>query len=376
MIHTLIVDDSALARDILRDFLEADGNFKIIGEAADGEEGIEKILSMNPDLVTLDVEMPKKTGLEVIKAVMQETFVPIVVISSQDTAKTAYEATLLGALEFYAKDTFTATLSPEKQKQIYETLKRISSVKAQRNYGSAMPETLRAEQTPPVPAQEAAPWPGNVQDQTGFMPHTEFHPAGQNPAGEKRKIDMVVIASSTGGPKALSKFVSFLPENFPVPIVIVQHNSTGFDKSFAQWLDTHTALKVKVAEEGEIPRPGTIYIAQTDKHLLLQGSAGKDCILCYNDDEPDNNQKPAANILFKTAAQSLKQSVISVVLTGMGSDGASGTQEIRKMGGITLAQDEETSLIYGMPKAAAETGCVDKILPLEKIPEELIRLTQ
>ena len=338
MIHTLIVDDSALARDILRDFLESDGSFKIIGEAADGEEGIEKILSLRPDLVTLDVEMPKKNGLEVIKAVMQHSFVPIVVVSSQDTAKIAYEATLLGALEFYAKDTFSASLSPEKQQQIYATLKRISGVKAQQNHSPAAPVVCAKPQ--------------------------------------KRKIDMVVIASSTGGPKALSRFCSLLPGDFPVPIVIVQHNSTGFDKSFAQWLDTYTPLSVTVAQEGDTPKPGVIYIAQTDRHLMLRGRAGQDCVLCYNDDEPENNQKPAADVLFRTAAESLKQSVISVVLTGMGNDGAAGTQAIRKMGGITLAQDEETSLIYGMPKAAAETGCVDIVLPLERIPEELIRVTQ
>jgi len=336
MINTLIVDDSSLARDIVRDFLEADGNFNIIGEAADGEEGVQKILSLHPDLVTLDIEMPKMTGLEVIEAVMQKTYVPIVVITSHDTAKTAYEATLKGAVEFYPKNTFSASLTPEKQQQIYETLKRISGVKAQK--------------------------PAAVIE-TGFSKQPE-----------KREIDVVVIGSSTGGPKALSQFFSLLPGNFPVPIVIVQHNSTGFDKSFAQWLDTYTDLNVKLAEEGEIPKPGNVYIAQTDKHLMLKRPDGQNGCLCYNDDEPEQNQKPAADVLFRTAAESYKRSIVSVVLTGMGSDGASGTQKIREMGGITLAQDEESCLIYGMPKAAAETGCVDIVLPLDKIPEELVRL--
>jgi two-component system chemotaxis response regulator CheB len=332
------VDDSPLARDILRDFLEGDENFKIIGEAADGEEGVEKILSLNPDLVTLDIEMPKMNGLQVIEAVMKKCSVPIVVVTSHDTAKTAYEATLRGALEFYAKNTFTMSLTPEKRREIYETLKRISGVKAQ-------------------------------QTTVLFEPGLLKQP-------EKRKIDMVVIASSTGGPKALSSFFSLLPDDFPVPIVIVQHNSSGFDKSFAQWLNTFTVLKVKVAEEGEIPRSGTVYIGQTDKHLELRSKGGQGLTFCYNDDEPEQNQKPAADVLFRTAAESLKQSIISVVLTGMGSDGAAGTQKIREMGGITLAQDEESSLIYGMPKAAADTGCVDMVLPLDQIPAELVRLIQ
>jgi two-component system chemotaxis response regulator CheB len=344
MINTLIVDDSALARDILRDFLEGDKSFNIIGEAVDGEDGIEKILSLNPDLVTLDIEMPKKNGLEVIEEVMKKTSVPIVVISSYDSARNAYEATVRGALEFYSKETFSSSLKPEKQKEIYETLKRISGIKLVRN----------------------ASWDG-VGVEAAAAPFLSEEP-------EKREIAAVVIASSTGGPKALSRFFSLLPGDFPVPIVIVQHNSSGFDKSFALWLDTFTTLNVKVGDEGEVPKGGTVYIAQTDKHLELKGTCRQDMSLHYNDDPPENNQKPAADVLFRTAAQSLRNSVISVVFTGMGSDGASGTIKIREMGGVTLAQDEESSLIYGMPKAAVETGCVDIVLPLDKIADTLVKL--
>ena len=336
MINTIIVDDSDMVRAILRDFLEADGNFRVISEAVDGEDGVKKILFLNPDLVTMDIEMPKMNGLQAIEEVMKKTSVPIVVITSLDTAKTAYEATLKGALEFYSKDTFTSSLSPGKRQEIYDTLKRISGIKAQKGGNFIAP----------VPAKQP----------------------------ETRKINAVVLASSTGGPKALSRFFSLLPGNFPVPIIIVQHNSSGFDKNFAQWLDTFTALTVKVAEEGERPKPGTVYIAQTDKHLMLCGKDAQNCYLCYNDDEPENNQKPAADVLFRAAAGCLRESVVSVVLTGMGGDGALGTKKIREMGGITLAQDEESSLIYGMPKAALETGCVDMVLPLDQIPEKLCQL--
>ncbi|MCL2294542.1 MAG: chemotaxis-specific protein-glutamate methyltransferase CheB [Spirochaetes bacterium] len=337
MINTLIVDDSALARDIIRDFLEGDKDFNIIGEAADGEEGIEKILLMNPDLVTLDIEMPKKNGLEVIEAVMQKTSVPIVVITSHDTAKTAYEATIKGALEFYSKTTFSSSLTEEKQREIYETLKRISGIKTRTNSAVAEPVLSKPKQ---------------------------------------RKIRAVVIAASTGGPKALSAFFSLLPGDFPVPVVIVQHNSSGFDKSFAEWLNNYTKLTVKLADDGEVIKPCMVYVAMTDKHLELRRKSGEECFLCYNNDAPEHNQKPAADVLFKTAAESLGESLVSVVLTGMGSDGAAGTQKVREKGGITLAQDEESSLIYGMPKAAAETGCVDMVLPLGRIPEELLKLVK
>ena len=338
MINTLIVDDSSLARDILRDFLEGDAHFKIIGEAVDGEDAVQKILSLNPDLVTLDIDMPKMNGLEVIEVVLKKIFIPIVVITSHGTAKNAYEATIRGALEFYSKNIFSASLTPEKRQEIYETLKRISSVKAHK---TSLP-IKQVLQPPPI----------------------------------KRAINAVVMASSTGGPKALSRFFSLLPEEFPVPIALVQHNSSGFDKSFAQWLSAYTSLKVKIAEDGEAPKAGTVYIAETDRHLAFKKTGGQGFCLYYNDDEPKNNQKPAADVLFQSAAECLRQSVISVVLTGMGSDGALGTRQIRAMGGITLAQDEASSLIYGMPKAAAETGCVDSILPLERIPEELVRLTK
>jgi len=355
VINTLIIDDSALARDIIRGFLEGDENFKIIGEAVDGEDGVQKILSLNPDLVTLDLEMPKMNGLEVIEAVMKQTYVPIVVVTSHDTAKNAYEATVKGVLEFYPKDTFSAALSPQKKQQIYETLKRISGVKA-----ALKKDPVEAAST------EAAP-PDSVT--VGAEAHSEQRVIA------KRKIDAVVLASSTGGPKALSRFFSLLPGSFHVPIVIVQHNSSGFDNSFVQWLGDYTALEVKLAEDGETPRPGAVYIAKTDRHLELRMTGGQ-MTLRYNDDEPENNQKPAADVLFRTAAESLNESVISVVLTGMGSDGGEGTRKIKEMGGITLAQDEATSLIYGMPKAAADTGCLDMALPLDMIPAELVRLTE
>lgn len=340
MINTLIVDDSEMVRDILRDFLESEGSFKIIGEAADGAEGVEKILSLNPDLVTMDIEMPRMNGLEAIEAVMKKAVVPIVVITSLDTAKTAYEATVRGALEFYPKDLFTSSLSPAKQREIYETLKRISGVKAvKREQGEKIGEAFPA----------AAPKP--------------------------RRIEAVVIASSTGGPKALSRLFSLIPGDFPVPLIVAQHNSSGFDKGFVQWLDTYTALEVKLAEEGELPQAGKVYVAQTDKHLVIRRGV-QGFYLSFDNGPPENNQKPAADALFRSAAECLGESLLSVVLTGMGCDGAAGTRRVREKGGITLAQDEGSSLIYGMPKAAAETGCVDMVLPLDDIPPRLESLVR
>ncbi|MCL2176244.1 MAG: chemotaxis-specific protein-glutamate methyltransferase CheB, partial [Treponema sp.] len=345
MINTIIVDDSEMVRDVIRDFLNEDGNFKIIGEAANGEEGVEKILSLNPDLVTSDIEMPKMNGLEMIEKVMSANPVPIVVITSHDTAKTAYEAAMKGALEFYPKDIFLKNISPEKKQNIYDTLKRISGIKARNNSASGN--------------SAGGSFLHDFYSQQDVHITREHINVSVSENSKDQKSDMVVIASSTGGPKALSAFFSIMPEDFPLPIAIVQHNSSGFDESFVQWLDSFTKLNVKLAEDGETPSAGNVYIAQTDKHLELRRAVDGSCyVFRYNDNKAEQNQKPAADFLFRTAAESCGKSLISVVLTGMGADGAAGTKKVKELGGITIAQDEESSLIYGMPKAAFETGCV------------------
>jgi len=181
----------------------------------------------------------------------------------------------------------------------------------------------------------------------------------------------VVIASSTGGPKALSQLCGDLPPGFKAPVIIVQHNSSGFDKGFAQWLGGAAKLKVSIAEDGGLPEKGRIYIAPTDRHLVISGGRFK-----YDDGESENNQKPAADVLFRSAAGEWGADLVSVVLTGMGADGAAGTRSVKQAGGVTIAQDEESSMIYGMPRAAFETGCVDKVLPLDKIAGALAGLTE
>jgi two-component system chemotaxis response regulator CheB len=332
MIRTLIVDDSSLMRTIIKDFLESDGSFTIIGEAENGLEGLQKARSLNPDLITMDIEMPVMNGLEAVEEMMKTMTAPIVVISAMDTAQNAYEAVVKGALEFYSKSNFSPGADTKKRNEMLSSLKRISGIK------------------------------GKHTAVTGLWP---------NRTVEAREIKGVVIASSTGGPKALMSLCAAIPHNFPVPVVLVQHNSSGFAAGFAQWLNDYTPLEVKLAEEGEVPERGKLYVAPTDKHLTLEGGR-----FVFGYGEPVNNQKPAADILFKSAAQYWGPGAVSVVITGMGADGAEGTRYIRQAGGITIAQDENSSMIYGMPKAAFETGCVDMVLSLDMIPRQLIELAK
>jgi len=330
MIKTLIVDDSPLVRTIIRDFLESEGSFEIIGEAENGEDSVNAARSLNPDLVTMDIEMPKMNGLDAIVEIRKFSNCGIVVISTHDTAKMAYDATVKGAHEFFSKDLFTSQMSETKRKEIFDTLKQITKISKKGGHVNASPVS----------------------------------------SSVTRKFNCVVIASSTGGPMALCQLCSGLPENFSVPIFLVQHNTSGFDKGFVQWLDEYAKINVRLAEEGTYPASGTIYVAPTDRHLVISDKG-----IAFDDSEPLNNQKPAADFLFKSAAEVYGDSVISVVLTGMGSDGAEGTRIVKQSGGVTIAQDEGSSMIYGMPQAAVQTGCVDMVLPLNEIASKLVYLT-
>jgi len=329
MIKTLIVDDSPLVRSIIRDFLESEGSFQIIGEAENGEEGVRMTRELAPDLVTMDIQMPIMNGLDAIVEIRKFSSCGIVVISTHDTAKMAYDATVKGAHEFYSKDIFTSQISKEKREGIFDTLKQITKISKKR--GAINPSPV-----------SSAP----------------------------RKFSCVVIASSTGGPMALCQLCSGLPENFSVPILLVQHNTSGFDKGFVQWLNEYAQLNVKLAEEGDVPQRGNVYVAPTDRHLVISDNR-----IAFDDSEPVNNQKPAADLLFKSAAEFYGDSLLSLVLTGMGSDGANGTRIVKQAGGVTIAQDESSSMIYGMPEAAAKTGCVDHVLPLNEIASKLVSLT-
>jgi len=333
MIKTLIVDDSPLVRSILKNFLESDGSFKVIDEAENGRDGVNKAKLHSPDLITMDFEMPVMNGLDAIVEIRKFSPCGIVVISTHDTAKMAYEATVKGAHEFFAKDNFLSQMNDRQKNGILDALKQIAKLKRKFHLLQVTPE----------------------QDVT--------------PSG--KKTDCVVVASSTGGPMALCQLFSSLPENFPVPLLLVQHNTSGFDKGFVQWLDGYSRLNIRLAEEGDIPSKGNVYVAPTEKHLIV-GASG----LAFDYGDHVCNQKPSADVLFKTAAEHYGGSLVSVVLTGMGKDGADGTRLVKKAGGVTIAQNEETSMIFGMPKAAIDTNCVDMVLPLKSIPDKLVFLTQ
>jgi two-component system chemotaxis response regulator CheB len=319
-----------LARSILKDFFESDGTFQVVGEAENGLDGVNKARELTPDLITMDYEMPFMNGLDAVVEIRKFSSCGIIVISTHDTAKMAYEAMVNGAHEFFAKDSFTSQMSGRRREEILETIKQILKTK----------KIITARHLEKI-----------------------------EPCAVK-KINAVVIAASTGGPMALCQLCSVLPETFPVPILIVQHNTSGFDQAFVQWLNDYSQLEILLAKEGTVPAGGCVYIAPTDKHMLINRTG---ITLDYG--ELINNQRPSADALFKSAGEIFGDSLVSVVLTGMGNDGAEGTRAVKKAGSVTIAQDEASSMIFGMPQAAIETNCVDFILPLNEIAGKLVSLT-
>ncbi|GHV02819.1 hypothetical protein AGMMS50229_00250 [Campylobacterota bacterium] len=325
MIRVLVVDDSSLARDMIKDFLLSDGSFEIAGEASNGQEAVEKAALLDLDLITMDLLMPIMNGQEATRLIHERSNTPIVIVSVVDTAVLAYETARSGALDFISKNDFAENANDRTKLRVLETLKGLARSRSA---------------------------------------------AGTATSGEENQLfGAVVIAASTGGPKAYSELLSTLPDDFALPIIAVQHNSSGFDKGFVEWLGRQTKLLVRIAVDGEKPLGGTIYFAPTDTHLMIKNGELK-----LLDSKPVNNQKPSADVLFQSAAKAYKNALIGVVLTGMGYDGAAGCAHIREQGGVVIAQDKASSLIYGMPKAVADNGSAHFVLPLEAISRRICEL--
>jgi two-component system, chemotaxis family, protein-glutamate methylesterase/glutaminase len=330
-IRILVVDDSLLMQHVLTDILQSDPQFLVVGTARDGEEALEKIPALNPDVVTLDIEMPRMNGLTAVRKIMEKNPVPVVMIS----ALTQREAQLtLKALEFGAVD-----YVPKPSGQI------------SLNMNSVRDELLLKVKT----AASA-----NVRPKPILTTESE-----QTKLRSSERI--IVIAASTGGPPALTHVLSHLPSNIP-PMLVVQHMPKGVTKLFADGLNQSCKFQVKEAEEGDYLQEELALIAPGGFHMSIT----KNGRIKLNQDPPVNYVRPAADVTMNASAEVYGAKNIGVVLTGMGSDGAKGIRAIKEKGGATIAQDEKTSVIFGMPNMAIQTGCVDVVAPLEKISKEIM----
>ena len=338
-IKVLIVDDSALMRQMLTELIERHDDLKVVGSAQDPYIAREKIKALNPDVLTLDVEMPRMDGLTFLERLMRLHPMPVVMVSSltEKNAHTTFRALELGAVDFVTK--------PAANTQ--ENLAR---------YGDMIAEKLRAA------ARTGAPRARNERRELPVSPRA---------APAIRPGQLVAIGASTGGTEALREILSQLPEVIP-PVLIVQHMPEIFTRLFAQRLDGLCRIDVTEARHGERLVSGHAYIAPGDMHMRICCEGGH-FILSLDRDPPVNRHRPAVDVLFHSVAAVAGKTAMGVILTGMGADGAAGMRALKEAGARNLAQDEASCVIFGMPRAAIESGCVDRVVPLHALADEILR---
>jgi len=317
---------------ILVDLLQSDSQISVIGTARDGEEALSKIASLHPDVVTLDIEMPRMNGLTTVRRIMETNPLPVVMISAlaQREAQLTLKALEFGAVDYVPKPSGPISLNMNAVKT-----ELISKVK------TAAAANIR--QVKPREVEAVAPSMAKSGDR------------------------VISIAASTGGPAAVAYVLRHIPEKTP-PILVVQHMQKGMTRLFAEGLNKECKLKVKEAEEGDVVQEGLALIAPGGFHMEVTKN-GK---INLTTSPPVNYVRPSADVMMKSAARTYASKNIGVILTGMGADGAKGIEAIKKKGGATIAQDKKTCVVFGMPNAAIKTGCVDSVTPLECIPKEIM----
>jgi len=341
MIRVLIVDDSAVVREVLRHIFGSDPDIEVVGAVTNGVEAVDFVSKTRPDVITMDIDMPKMGGFEATRKIMETNPVPIIILTASwdphDVDKT-WKAMEAGAVHALEKPLFVGDIdhSPDVQNLI-QTVKLMSEVKVVRRWPK------RPDVSPRRPVPE------NYASITG------------------RDIDIIAIGASTGGPPAVKTILAPLPEAFPVPIVLVQHIAPNFSKSFVEWLDQASPLKVKLAFHGERMLPGHVYVSPDQCQMRVERSGR----ISLTSDEPENGLRPSVSYLFRSVAQVYGSKALGILLTGMGRDGAEELLLMKNLGATTIAQDKESSVVHGMPGEAIKLGGASFILPPGKIADML-----
>ena len=349
--RVLIVDDSAVVRQILSEILASDPGIEVVGTAADPLLAREKIKRLAPDVITLDVEMPRMDGLAFLENLMRLHPLPVVMISSltERGADTTLQALALGAVDFVSKPKLDVTRGL--QGYADEIIEKVKTAARSR---------VRALVRAPVAPKVTLASPGAA--------------TAPRPSQFRTTDRLIAIGASAGGTEALRVVLEGLPADAPA-VVMTQHLPATFSTAFAERLDRHSAMAVREASDGEAVLPGHAYLPPGGKHLrVIRDGARWRCRI--DDGPPVNRHKPAVDVLFQSVAQSAGANAIGVILTGMGDDGARGLLQLRQAGAPTLVQDEATSVVWGMPGAASKLGAAEEQLPLEKIAERLLALSR
>jgi two-component system chemotaxis response regulator CheB len=345
MIKVLVVEDSPVVREFLVYVLNSDSEIQVIGTAQNGQEAIEAIRNKEPDIVTMDIHMPEMDGYEATRRIMETQPVPIVIVSGSTSigeVAMTFKAIEAGALAVVARPKGIGHPDYETTaKELIQTVKLMSEIKVVKRW-----PRLKKESPPPTPGGEVG----------------KSLPA----------IQVVAIGASTGGPAALQTILSDLPRDFPVPVLIVQHISAGFVEGFAHWLAQSSGLPVHLASEGEYLLPGHAYVAPEGFHMIVETRNR----IALSTAELKNGLRPAVSYLFNSVARVFGQNAIGVLLTGMGKDGAQELRLMKDKGATTIAQDEASSVVHGMPGEAIKVSAATYVLPLKKIAAVLASLVK
>ena len=378
-VRVLIVDDSAVMRKIIASALQKEPSIEIAGYAANGLQAIEAVQTCNPDVVTLDIEMPEMDGLTALREIRKENkYLPIIMFSSltHKGAQAAVMALTAGASDYVGKpanatggiDDAFKVLETELIPKIIGLAKRIKSRRAKEEGAGEAPKPIPAV----IPKAALAPKPIlPVKTPSSLVSKISKVTSGVL----AKPAEAVCIGVSTGGPEALMQVFGAFNAPLSVPIFIVQHMPADFTTLLAARLSATGVMTVKEAEEGEIAEPGVVYIAPGGFHMTLS-RPGTKTIVHLNTEPPENSCRPAVDVLFRTAADVYGSSLLTVMLTGMGYDGLKGSQVVKEKGGQLIAQDEATSVIWGMPGAVVQAGLADAVLPIDKITDEIIFRTR
>lgn len=357
--RVLVVDDSAFMRKALSMMLDSDPHIEVVGNARNGKEGVELVKKLKPDIVTMDVEMPEMDGLTALRIIMEEQPTPVMMVSSitQQGAGATLEAMDLGAVDFIPKELSFVSLNIVHIKE--ELLEKIKTIGQRR--ALLMAAAKRRIVSKKISAETKAALGVSA--------------GKKNPTPVKRRagtrIQMIALGCSTGGPPALQEVVTRLPRNLPVPMLVVQHMPPKFTKTLAERLDSLSKVTVSEARLGEIAEAGHVYIAPGSKHMTLAPGAVTPSIRVA-DTPSDTLYRPCVDIMMKSVIKKFGKQTLGVILTGMGNDGLSACQELHKLGGKVIAQNEETCVVYGMPRAIVDNGLADIVSPIERITDEIL----
>ncbi len=347
-LKVLVVDDSAYHRRTLSRIIAAAPGFEVVGTASDGEEAIKKVVTLQPDLLTLDLEMPRMDGFTFLRWLMRTLPRPTLVVSSRESNKSVFRALELGAADFVLKPvSYASERLGQIEGEVIAKLREIAAVR---------PEKLaqRAQRLAALPQEPAVRKKAAVAAATG-------------------RYRCVAIGASTGGPPALQQVLTALPPDFPAAVVIAQHMPEGFTRMFAERLDRIVGLRVKEAEGDEELVPGLVLLAPGGKNLVVQLGMGGRVFARLESPAPNDRYVPSVDRLLASAVEAYGRQLLAVVLTGMGDDGAQGVRSARAAGALTIAEAEESCVVFGMPREAVRTGAVQRVLPLPEIGTAIAR---